>query len=808
MKHIFSILLALILLCSCTVSTDSNPNSDMPVPTDAEDRFMENSPTDGIIQEDSEQESSVIREYHETVMGDPSDVHLSTQLVGNRIAYIKKEFEDAHHEIAIVTFFDEYGNQIEEYSLPTPEDIRSAKEIMMLDSVFLLSDGRWFTVYYADGNTDFYHMYLLAADGTVLHNGLLNGSAGAYYRNNRECIEMADGAFRLFLINGSDMRWYDETLTEQGRTTVKDAPFGVNNLYHIGGSRYYYNDGFTLSRGIIDLETGACSPADVSLSGDNYGEKLVYGANGADYIISSLGIDRHDADGTRTEVFSWSEVGIDSSTLDFSEILAVNDNAFVVPQLKKENGRGINSQVIYGTSLRAASGDVQTITIKGSLTDAAWLNQAIYAFNRQNPHYRVKYKQVKDKTYAELVSDTLLFDKTADMLMLPIDGFYSAHYDKGAFVDLAPTVQHLLLPSVYRAKAEDGGALYTFPTTMAFSALAAKKGTVSGALTWDALYALCDGLSADEYLIAPQYTGGMDVYENKNGQLVPLGYQMNDLASALYTNTLSDFVHTEAADSSFDSSQFREAVQFLQWLDTHMDVNVGGTQMSNGGNDRISTGIFPMRLRAGNIRLAEVMVSDIRHFTVLDMLFGEEDYTLFGYPGTDEDRLMLNTSVSNFFPAVLADTDVMEGCLAFVEFLLSDAMQITDSLPALPVTMSAMEHLLDQNTYQYYSKTRYEQLERGSDSEYLFSEIGTTAEYREDYGLLRDTEELYTVFSFTDEKKEEIMAFFEDAKLCTSVDRTVKSIVNEELSAWQGGVRTLEETTKIIDSRVWIYLNE
>ena len=808
MKHIFSILLALILLCSCTVSTDRNPDSDTPVPTEAEDRFMENSPTDGTIQEDSGQEASVIREYHETVMGDPSDLHLSTQLVGNRIAYIRKEFEDVHHETAVVTFYDEYGNQIEVYSLPTPEDIRSAKEIMMLDAVFLLSDGRWFAVYCADGNIESYHMYLLAADGTVLHNALLNGSAGANYRNNGECLETADGAFRLFLINGSDIRWYDETLTEQGRITVKDALFGVNNLYHIGGSRYYYNDGFTLSRGIIDLETGVCSHADVNLSGDKYGEKNIYGADGADYIISQLGIERHHADGTRTEVFSWSEVGIDSNTLDFSEILAINDNAFVIPQLKKENGRGITSQVMYGTSLRAASGDVQTITIKGSLTDAAWLNQAIYAFNRQNPYYRVKYKQVRDKTDVELVSDTLLFDKTTDMLMLSLDGFYSAHYDKGAFVDLAPTVQHLLLPSVYRANAEDDGALYTFPTTMAFTAFAAKKGTVSGALTWDALYALRDGLSADEYLIAPQYTGGMDVFVSKNGQLVPLGYQMNDLASALYANTLSDFVHEDVADSSFDSAQFREAVQFLQWLDTHMDVNVGGTQMSNGGNDRISTGVFPKRLRAGNIRLAEVMISDIRHFTVLDMLFGEEDYTLFGYPGTNEDRIVLKTSVSNFFPAVLADTDVKEGCLAFLEFLLSDAMQITDSLPALPVTVSAMEQLLDQNTYQYYSKTQYEQLERGSDSEYLFSEIGTTAEYREDYGLLRDTEALYTVFSFTDEKKEEIMAFFEDAKLCTFVDRTVQSIVNEELSAWHGGVRTLEETTKIIDSRVWIYLNE
>ena len=41
-----------------------------------------------------------------------------------------------------------------------------------------------------------------------------------------------------------------------------------------------------------------------------------------------------------------------------------------------------------------------------------------------------------------------------------------------------------------------------------------------------------------------------------------------------------------------------------------------------------------------------------------------------------------------------------------------------------------------------------------------------------------------------------------------NTDQTILSIVEEELSYWEGGVRTLEETTKIIDSRVWIYLNE
>ena len=38
--------------------------------------------------------------------------------------------------------------------------------------------------------------------------------------------------------------------------------------------------------------------------------------------------------------------------------------------------------------------------------------------------------------------------------------------------------------------------------------------------------------------------------------------------------------------------------------------------------------------------------------------------------------------------------------------------------------------------------------------------------------------------------------------------QTVMSIINEELSYWQSGVKTPEEIAKIIQSRVWIYLNE
>ena len=53
-----------------------------------------------------------------------------------------------------------------------------------------------------------------------------------------------------------------------------------------------------------------------------------------------------------------------------------------------------------------------------------------------------------------------------------------------------------------------------------------------------------------------------------------------------------------------------------------------------------------------------------------------------------------------------------------------------------------------------------------------------------------------------------MMFFFDNCISYAHPDETIRDILNEELSVYRAGVRTLEETTKIIDSRVWIYLNE
>ena len=62
----------------------------------------------------------------------------------------------------------------------------------------------------------------------------------------------------------------------------------------------------------------------------------------------------------------------------------------------------------------------------------------------------------------------------------------------------------------------------------------------------------------------------------------------------------------------------------------------------------------------------------------------------------------------------------------------------------------------------------------------------------------------------TEEDKDAFLALLNaDGAVSSAAGNTViNSILEEELSAYYAGTKPLEETAKLIQSRVWIYLNE
>jgi len=80
--------------------------------------------------------------------------------------------------------------------------------------------------------------------------------------------------------------------------------------------------------------------------------------------------------------------------------------------------------------------------------------------------------------------------------------------------------------------------------------------------------------------------------------------------------------------------------------------------------------------------------------------------------------------------------------------------------------------------------------------------------YYEDYGKVIGDDKEYIVVELTNAYADAFLHFLNNCHMKSGLDLTLKNIITEEISYWQNNARTLEETTKIIDSRVWIYLNE
>jgi len=161
--------------------------------------------------------------------------------------------------------------------------------------------------------------------------------------------------------------------------------------------------------------------------------------------------------------------------------------------------------------------------------------------------------------------------------------------------------------------------------------------------------------------------------------------------------------------------------------------------------------------------------------------------------------------------SVFYDTDVPDGCALLLNYLLSDDKQVDPDLltDALPVTSSGLKKAIGQYRYTYFSNTTVKTVSARNHPGFVnLTPAGASAEYDPSFGDAEYTEDMYTVYEMTDAESNQLYDFLNNCSIHASTDAVVKSIIEEEASFWEGNARSLEETTKIIDSRVWIYLNE
>ena len=766
----------------CTMGTDTNEICSM-----------------DMTAEDTNSVSSVryIREYEEKELTEADSFYSQIYMRDEKLYLLATEKGETQKRIKL-TVYDETGAAETVYppeiqNLSEYVEDKSLRNALMPVYAYELSDERWLTVW--QGLKVF--LFITDKDGTVIRHSQLPKEVRNIFSVN---IDEAENGQHILFNTTSDLYYFDDTLTLQQTVSDSYRTPGMRAPLSLGNGVYQY--GYCANRlTLLDTKDGSVTPITLRLPNSHNNDIIVTGGNGEIYHADDVGIMRYREGEQSETILKWSECGYYFSGNDLCYVL--NDRAVFF--VREAEHLGMLFLYHIETRERTAE-DKQVITLVSyNYSIGPWLTSAVYQFNRTNDQYQVNLVSGDRSSNGGLGGyiDQALMSNSVDMLIPWDESDLSLHYDKNIFVDLNAYFGDRVLGCIGNLYGRDG-AMYVLPTSFSFTTLTAKQSLLNGTeMTWETVYNIRDALSDGTLLMHSELERAGHFSIRPDGTMYSKSSYVN-LPKRLYEYTAEDYADWTAGETQYDTDAYRDMIEFLQWMTENKDESVGGFSLSSYGG-KIVNNTFVRRLREDGIAFLETSVSSIEHLSMLQRLYGEDAYTLCGYP-SEAGGFICVKEVQNPI-AVLKTSEYQDGCIAFLEFLLSDALQNADG-NLFPVAKSALRTQLEENRWFYYLKSQIHTIESPKEDLTDIAMPGTHHEYIADYGITGDTESMYDVFSMTDEHIEAIVEFFDTIDVRTKSDATILEIINEELTYWQNNARSLEETTKIIDSRVWIYLNE
>ncbi len=550
-------------------------------------------------------------------------------------------------------------------------------------------------------------------------------------------------------------------------------------------------------RARINVNRGTISEYPLQLPQGYPTDNIYRGKDGNDYIENHSGIFLQRGNEPPELVMNYLESGLKSSHQSSPLFQVYDRHTFA----NLEVGAG-GPVVLYRSEYVPDEDHRQVIEVQFlfPIKNNEWLEESITRFNQQNSDYRVELTCREEVLtdailYHEraqaLLDQILLFEKHPDIILSSQDQPLASHNSKNIYVNLNDLLQTELLGALTECYST-GGALYQIPMMFQLDTLAANTAVASGPMTYENFIRILNSLQPGEALASMMPT-------------------------SVYQNALMDFVDYETRTTSYHTEQFRDVLRYIRNITYNTDIidrNAGelifGLTTAGGdiGRYGVTNGTVSAALESGALKFLNVSFHTPEAFSTLRLLFGDIPYTLCGYPCIDGCGARISSDITC---SVMQDSDVAGGCAQFLNFLLSEERQNDAVLlfENLPVTKDAMRQVLENYRYVYYDKATVNALRACNNPRYIdLTASGHSAEYDPQFNGKVNTEEYYTVLETTDEDIDFLMDFFEQCHMRANTDEIIKSIVEEEISFWEGNARSLEETTKIIDSRVWIYLNE
>ena len=648
-----------------------------------------------------------------------------------------------------------------------------------------------------------YRLIKTDADGTVLAESAWLSRPDSFTSSVGEVYSM-DGKWALtrFWMEPEVFWMVDEDLSLIGPFTVESPIAG----------------GFSSTDGTLILvcENNACyrfSPEEKTVTPTvlhrdtdawRRAEAVLYAPDGGNnvnvYLIDRTGI-THQRENEEILLCDFARSYFDLTQFSFAA--ALPDHRFLV--WYTEPLTGVTTPAILaptGEEQRPVRKTVRLATVGLGSDRRSTVTAAVTHFNRTDPSFVIEHIDYDsaggtvDQREAHLTDDLLRGERYDVFLFGSAVKIIDSLSEKGIFEDMSWIANNTDFISCVRDAYTKDGAVYTLPFTVNIRTLVTTtdilpKGTP---LTWDVLYDMERSLADGEALF--------NTY---------LPSKLRDIA-------IYDFVDFTEKNCSFDSPAFEKLLSFLASYEAARDPvtgraaenpyynpTLGYFQDFFSGNGGEMRGDCLTPLTDGKLKFLEFTFHSPRDAEFLYALFDRigAEYHLCGYPSKDGGSMHLT---ADMLISLGADGDSPAGGAEFVQLLLSETIQSADdALAGFPVVKSTVDAALDWGMMYYDTDTETHSDRMLSSDSSLWVSIGPWSKTALSAMEIYNYPEVCNVLK---PQRDEMLDY-----LCTSTmrgagDTMIRAIIEEELSYVSQGVRTAEEAGKIMQSRVFIYINE
>lgn len=392
------------------------------------------------------------------------------------------------------------------------------------------------------------------------------------------------------------------------------------------------------------------------------------------------------------------------------------------------------------------------------------LEKKIINYNKANPDYRIELVSY-DKSYSPIsafAKDVISGDVPDVLDISGVD--VKSYISQGFFEDLAPYMEKdnefgkdYYTDGLYDAIAVDGKQYYAVKN-FSLDTVAAKASDTE------------------------RYQDGWTIYDmieyynsKPEGTLLHMYETKRDMFELFVAPFIDDYIDWDTGKVSFDSDEFRAAVEFCGRFPSSYEIWPDYREVNN-------------MIREGKILINEVsIISDIYDLSYNKALF-DKDIRFIGFPSADKRKALIIPSSSSL--AITSSSNKKDAAWDFVKSVITDD------------TQSKYEH----GTKLPSGKEQFEKLvKRLTATEKYTEEDGTVIKPLSGGSAANDFE--YSFRPFSEEEINTIRDMIKNAAVKTD-NSEILLIMESVLNDYFDGRKTLDELVSVLQDRVGKYVNE